>query len=261
MESNNTNGNKRNTNDDHMGHKSGAYKEYNSDKRHKKSNDLTHFINIPIEDPEFIKEYCLWCEDLKKQNLNDFYPELLQKHGKLHMTVCVLDLGEDKDKIDYVHQVLQSIQPEIQKIAEGKVLFNFNGYDTMGTINKARVIYAKMKADSYYNKLADMIHIIIKSLVDNGILKENKFKDTHIQYEKGKYSITVHMTLLNTLFLNKILKKRREKQVYNINATGILEYLKTRELPSAKIDRLHFSRMREDKKTEKYELIYSYDIY
>jgi hypothetical protein len=258
MESNTNNTNQAKNTTDSKGEKG----EHDKFKKKKwEMNPKTHFINIPIDDPDFIKEYCLWCEDLKSQGLSDFYPELLQKHGKLHMTICVLELGEGPDKIDFVHQVLQSIQPELKKIADGDVNFNFDGYDTMGTHQRAFVVYAKSRNDSNFVKLTEMIHVIIKALVDNGLIQKKQFKEFHIEYVDGKYSIKLHMTLLNCLFLNKVLKKRREKQVYNINAEMILEYLKTRELPSAKIDKIHFSRMREDKKTEKYELEYSYDIY
>jgi hypothetical protein len=176
------------------------------------------------------------------------------------MTICVLDLG-DQEKIDFVHQLFESIKPELKKISDGDIKFNFDGYDTMGSKQKASVVYAKMKTDSNYYKLTEIIHLIIKTLVDNGIIKKERFKDTHINYENGKYSITLHMTLLNCLFLNKILKKQREKQVYSINTTDIFKYLSTSALPDAQIDRIHFSRMREDKKTEKYELVYSYDLY
>jgi hypothetical protein len=233
--------------------------EYKSDNKTWDENTKTHFINIPIEDPGFIKGYKIWCEEIKKQGLTDFYPELLQKHGKLHMTICVLDLG-DQEKIDLVHQLIESIKPELKKISDGNIKFNFDGYDTLTSTQKARVIYAKMKRDSNYYKITEIIHLIIKTLVDNGIVKKEQFRDKHINYKNGRYSITLHMTLLNCFFLNKILKKRWEKQVESINATDIFEYLSTSPLPDAQIDRIHFSRMRENKKIGKYKLVYSYDL-
>lgn len=178
------------------------------------------------------------------------------------MTVCVLDLGQDIEKIDLVHKLLSELSSEISNIAKGSLNFNFESYDTMGSQNSARVIYAKMIEDENFSKLSEIIHLIIKTLVENNILDKNKLSDLHIKYDNkdDKYRIKLHMTLLNVLFLNKVLKKNHQKPIYNINASDILGYMKERILPSAKISEIHFSRMREDKITEKYELMHSYKI-
>jgi hypothetical protein len=225
-------------------------------------NKKSHFINIPIEDEFFISEYTNLMDEIKNRTLKDFYPELLQKSGKLHMTICVLELGDDEEKIQKVHKLLKDLNPEIIKIAKGKVNFNLENFDTMGPLTQARVIYAKMVEDDHFSKISEIIHIIIKTLVDNDILEKEKLSESHIELdeETNKYKIKLHMTLLNVLFLNKILKKRRMKQVYNIDASEIMEYMNSKSLPTAEITSIHFSRMREDKQTEKYEMLYSYKI-
>jgi hypothetical protein len=269
----NTEQSKRSDESEHLNHpekdRNSNFKKQNhkNNKPKKQENkNLTHFINIPILDSDFIDAYKKFTEEIllshEKCNILDFYPELLQKSGKLHMTICVLDLGQDKEKIDLVHKLMSDISGQISHIANGSLNYNFETYDSMGSQNSARVIYAKMIEDQHFHKLSEIIHLIIKTLVENNILDKKKLSDTHIQYDHKdeKYKIKLHMTLMNVLFLNKILKKNNQKQKYNINATDILKYMKERILPPANLDFIHFSRMREDKVTEKYELMYSYKI-
>ena len=68
------------------------------------------------------------------------------------------------------------------------------------------------------------------------------------------------MTIMNVLFLNKILKKQKKKEIRNFNAEEVLSYLNNKTMPQASIEKIHFSRMREDKLTEKYEMIFSYSL-
>jgi hypothetical protein len=218
----------------------------------------SHFIMIPIEDKTFIDAYSNLCNEFGKVTVNNFHPELLQKPGKLHMTVCTLDLGDDQNKIDKVHQIMSSIENDMKALADSTVLFNFEKYETMGKVNSARVVFAKMLEDEYFQKLSEIVHLIIYSLVEGGALEKNSLSEKFIEFKENKYRIQLHLTLLNVLFLNKILKKQRMKQISTIDATGILEYMSDKNMPSAEITHINFCRMREDKKTEKYELLNSY---
>jgi hypothetical protein len=227
------------------------------------SNQKTHFINVPIEDSTFIDTYKSLCQNIKSANLKDFYPDLLQKPGKVHMTICVLDLGEDETKIAQVHSILENLNTQIKEITKGQLKFNFEKFESMGAKETTRVIYAKMKEDENYQKLSHIIHLIIKALVDNQIIDRSSFKDIHINYDDktDRYSIKLHMTLFNVLFLNKILKKKGEKEKRNIDSSEILDYTNNQIMTDAVIDRIHFSRMRENKQTEKYEMLYAYNLY
>jgi hypothetical protein len=231
---------------------------YNSN--NKWNTTKTHFINIPIQDSVFIEAYKKLCAELKGANLNHFNHELLQKPGKIHMTVCVLDLGEDEDKIKRVHSVLEGVQEKLKEIANKKLEFNFDKFESMGDVESTRVIYAKMNEDENFVKLEEMIHIIIDALVNEKLIMKHSLKDSHINFDNGKYKIKLHMTLFNVLFLNKILKKRKEIEVKTIDAKDILAYLAERPLPASTIEQINFSRMRENPQTQKYELLYSYKL-
>ncbi len=134
--------------------------------------------------------------------MKDFYPEMLQKPGKLHMTVCVLDLGDDELKITKVHNLLDNLNFQIKEISKGEPKFNFEKFDSIGAKETTRVIYAKMKEDENCRKLSDIIHLIIKTLVDNQIIERSSLKDIQINYDQNneRYSITLHILCLMFFF-------------------------------------------------------------
>jgi len=237
-------------------------KHFNRQKNFK-NNAKTHFINIPILDEYFLEEYKKFCEFISSQNIKNFQPEMLQKPGKLHFTVCVLDLGEDPHKIQKVHTILENLNSEIKYISNGDLTYNFDGFNTMGKVEDCRVVYSKIKEDINYEKLCKIINLIISKFVQEGIMNKQELSQSHITYNKKQnfYSIKVHMTLLNILFMNKILKKKQIKTLKSIDSYEILQFMnETVVFPSAQLKEIHFSRMRENKITEKYEMLYSYNI-
>lgn len=219
-----------------------------------------HFIMIPFEDEGFVNAYKQLYEDICKQNLKDFDKELLQKPGKLHMTVSVLDLNEDPALIKKVDDILASLNQKMKDLAQPGIDFNFERFETMGDCKKTRIVYGKMLQDENEYRLCDIIDLIIRNLVDANIIPSDTLADKHIEYTNGKYTITLHLTLMNVLFWNKIRKKEKKKDIKNIDATEILKYMSNTKLASCHIKKINFCLMREDKKTEKYELVKSYEI-
>ena len=215
---------------------------------------------IPFEASDFVTEYTKFCDELIAKDPDGFDKELLQKPGKLHMTVTILSLNMDETKVKQVALLLESIQEEIKQLSESSINFSFEKFETMGPKNQARVVYGKMKEDESYYKLTKVIHLIIKTLVDAGLIDKDKLADNHIEFINGQYSITLHLTLLNVTFWNKILKKQKKKPKKNFDATEIMSTISGFQLPSCKLDKFNFCVMREDKKTEKYELVQSFEL-
>jgi hypothetical protein len=223
----------------------------------------SHFINIPIafNDDNFIKEYKLFMDKINEKGLDNISPHLFQKPYKLHMTVCTLNIGEDNNKIEKCNSIMKSINSKMEELAKGGISFNFQKYETLGSVTKARVLYAEMLQDESYKKLCEIINLIIQTLLAEGLMGDEEIKQNYIEYNKttNQYSIKLHLTLLNVLFWNKILKKERKKPLNDIDFSKLLELVQGNlMLPSTNITQINFSRMREDKKTEMYELLYSY---
>ena len=229
-------------------------------KQNKNTFQVNHFLMIPFEASDFVTEYTKFCDELIAKDPDGFDKELLQKPGKLHMTITILSLNMDEIKVKQVALLLESIQEEIKQLSESSINFSFEKFETMGPKNQARVVYGKMKEDESYYKLTKVIHLIIKTLVDAGFIDKDKLADNHIEFINGQYSITLHLTLLNVTFWNKILKKQKKKPKKNFAAPEIMSTISGFQLPPCKLDKFNFCVMREDKKTEKYELVQSFEL-
>jgi hypothetical protein len=217
---------------------------------------------IPFEEENFLTDYKELCKKLISQNPKNFNEGLLQKPTKLHCSVIQLELNEDQDLINKVILVLDNIQDEIKKISEGNLTFNFEKFDVMDSIEKTRVVYAKMYEDENFKKLNNIIDLIIRSLIKEGVINGDKssLNKFYINYDNDFYSIKLHLTLLNTTFLNKILKKEKKKIVKNFDSTQIMNFFNGEKLCSCKLNKIDFCVMREDKTIEKYELVKSYNM-
>ena len=230
------------------------------------SNKFTarHFIMIPFEDQNFINEYNNLCNKLRSENPDNFDEELLQKPSKLHISALIFDLKEDPKKVSQVCTIMKEIQDEIKKLSEGEIIFKFGGYGAFDSFSKARVIYSKMEEDNNYFKLSQVIDLVIKKLLKEGIIYENELKDLHVLKEGNDsnpfYKIEMHLTILNATFLNKILKKKKKKPIKNFDATKINDCIQGIKLPDCPLKKIDFCVLREDKSLGKYELVQSFDL-
>ena len=214
-----------------------------------------HFIMIPFEDENFIASYEELCAKLKSENPENFDPELLQKPSKLHISALIFDLKEDPVKVNKVCQIMKDLQDEIKILAEGNITYKFGGYGTFDSFKSARVIYGKMLEDGDFIKMEKIIDLIIKSLISEGILYESELKDLHVtkagSNDNPFYKIQMHLTLLNTTFLNKVLKKQKKKPIKTFDATKIEECIRDEKLVDCPLKKIDFCVLREDKSTGK----------
>ena len=231
---------------------------------YKKSFPVRHFIMIPFEDADFIEGYNNLCGTLQSSNPSEFNADLLQKPSKLHISVLIFDLKEDESKINKVCTIMKEIQGEIKKISEGNITYKFSGYGAFDSFQNARVVYGKMEEDNSYSKLEQIIDLVIKRLIKDGIINESELKELHVKKEGNDsnpfYKIEMHLTILNATFLNKVLKKNKKKPIKSFNATQIYDCMQGIKLPDCPLKKIDFCVLREDKSTGKYELIQSFDL-
>ena len=219
-----------------------------------------HFIMIPFEDENFIKDYKELCDLLEKEKPKGYDFELLQIPGKLHTSVIVLDLKNDPNEVSKIENILDKIHPKMKELADGGITFNFDDYDVFDSTERTRVVFAKMKEDESYRKIELIIDLIIKTLIKENVISRNDIESYHISFEQNLYKIVLHLTLLNTMFLNKILKKKNKKPIKSFNSQDILAVMYKKNLTSCPLNKINFCVMREDKSIGKYELVKSYDL-
>ena len=225
---------------------------------------LRHFIMIPFEDHNFLEDYKNLCETLKSYSPKNFDEDLLQKPSKLHISVLIFELHGDQNKINKVCAVLKEAQEEIKKISNGDITYKFGGYGAFDTFKNARVVYSKMVEDNSFSKMEQIIDLVIKRLLKEGIIAENELESLHVKKEGSSsnpfYKIEMHLTLLNATFLNKVLKKKNKKTIKDFDATYINDCIKGIKLADCPLKKIDFCVLREDKKVGKYEVVQSFDL-
>lgn len=230
-----------------------------SKKKKKQYNEVQYFIMLPFEDENFKEEYIKLTERLKTENPEGFDEGLLQKPTKLHMTVIVLDL-DNQSQVDAVSDILDSIHEEMKEMAGSELNFNFESFESMRNPESTNVVYGKMLEDENHFKLDKIIDLIIRRLVECGVIFEKNLGKMSVEKKNGKYKVRLHLTLLNVTFLNKILRKNKKPILGSFNAKEILYSMSGLSLPSCPLKKVDFCVMREDKATERYEVIKSFSL-
>ena len=230
------------------------------------SNDkVKYFLMIPLEKEEFIKTFNEIIQKLEKENPKEFDKNLLIKPQKLHLTLAVLDIKENKEKTEKVKNIINDLIPQIKEILNGEFIFNFDKYDCFDSVKKAKVIFAKMLEDENHYKLKSITNLIIKGLIHGNILSKDNLKYLNIfeEYSDGEliYTIKFHVTLLNLTYLNRALKEENKNiEKKEFDASEILECIKNIQFPECQMDKINLCAMREDQTSGKYEVVHSFNL-
>jgi len=227
----------------------------------KKSINFTHFIMIPFENETFLDSYNKLTEILISENPKNFNKLLLQNPKKIHMTICVLDLKNDNNLINKVIQILDENINKIKEICDNELIFNFDQYSTFNSIEKTKVIYAKMLKDENNYKLNKIINLIINEFILCGLIDKNNLNEYNIKIKNNSiYKIKKHITLLNISFLNQQLKKDKKTCEKFFDGEDILKVMKKIEISECKLKKINFCKISEEK-DKIYEIIKSYNLY
>ena len=226
---------------------------------------IKYFLMIPLEKEDFIKTFNEMIQKLEKEKPKNFDKNLLINPQKLHLTLVVLDINENKEKTEQIKSIINELIPKIKEIIDNEFIFNFDKYDCFDSAKKAKVIFAKMLEDENHYKLKLITHLIIKGLIEGNILHKNNLKNLNIfeEYSDSEliYTIKFHVTLLNLKYLNRALKEENKNiEKKEFDASDILECIKNIQLPECQMDKINLCAMREDQITGKYEVIHSFNL-
>lgn len=235
-----------------------------NDNNEKKEGPVKYFLMVPLESETLMTCYKELKERLEKEKPANYDQNLFQKPQKLHMTLLVLDINENKEKTEKVINLLNNLLAEIKNITAGELSYVFDKYDVFESVKKTYVVYGKMLEDENNYKLKIITDLIIKKLLEENIINKNDFKDLKINEEYSDnnliYTIKFHLTLLNVKYLNRVLQNNKQKTIHNFDSTEILFCIKDIKLPECQINKINLCAMREDENTGKYEIIHSFDI-
>ena len=226
---------------------------------------VKYFLMIPLEQENFISTFNELCQKLEKENPKNFDKNLFIKPQKLHITLVVLDINEDKEKTSQVITIINELIPKIKETLNEEFIFNFGKFDCFDSVKKTKVIFAKMLEDENHYKLKTITNLIIKGLINGNILSKENIKNLNIseEYSDGEliFTIKFHATLLNLKYLNKALKaENKPADKKEFDASDILNCIKDIKFPECQMDKINLCAMREDQVSGKYEVIHCFNL-
>ena len=229
------------------------------------NDKVKYFLMIPLEKEDFIKTFNEMIQKLENEKPKEFDKNLLMKPQKLHLTLAVLDINEDKEKTEQIKSIINDLIPKIKEIINNEFIFNFDKYDCFDSIKKAKVIFAKMLEDENHYKLKSITNLIIKGLIKGNILNKDNLKNLKIfeEYSDGEliYTVKFHATLLNLKYLNRALQEENKNiEKKEFDASDIMECIKNIQFPECLMDKINLCAMREDQISGKYEVIHSFNL-
>ncbi|CAK9810796.1 Activating signal cointegrator 1 complex subunit 1 [Anthophora quadrimaculata] len=196
----------------------------------RKKLDSTHFLSIPVNIPEIIKEFNLFMKTVlnnSEKTSRGIDETIFQTPSKLHLTIVVLTLLDDKERnqaieaLNYCQEYI--VKPMIQKY--GKIPIQLQGIDIMNNEpTKTRVLYAKIIDKSgALQKLVDEISNYYASI---GLLYKTTDK------------VKLHVTLMNTKFkLHGTTKYTKE----TFDASEIIKTYENRGFGETVLTDIHLS--------------------
>ena len=226
---------------------------------------VKYFLMIPLEQENFISTFKELCQKLEKENPKNFDKNLFIKPQKLHITLVVLDINEEKEKTSQVITIINELIPKIKEALNEEFIFNFDKFDCFDSVKKTKVIFAKMLEDENHYKLKAITNLIIKGLINGNILSKENIKNLNIseEYSDGEliFTIKFHATLLNLKYLNKALKAENKPADKNeFDASDIFNCIKDIKFPECQMDKINLCAMREDQVSGKYEVIHCFNL-
>lgn len=158
----------------------------------RKKQPFTHFLSLPVNVPniqekflEFKKEVLEKCGDSRGVE-----ESLFQEAAKLHLTLCVLVLADDRERQQAVDTLKQCPETVLKKQLGGeKLLLEMKGVEIMNDDpGEVHVLYGRVNALSWSHSIQAIADSVVGEFVKGGLVTR--------QQERVK----LHVTLMNTSF-------------------------------------------------------------
>jgi len=164
----------------------------------KEANKPTHFLSIPLMDPDFMSKveglYEVWYDSSTDK---DFLASIIMPPKCLHLTIATMCLRNDSE-VQKAIDLMRSLSSQVYDMLNThSALLKIKGLAIMkGTIKNARVVYAEVQKEQSYQTIMEVSQFLIDRFRKAGILiRESEDKE-----------ILFHATLLNTKYYKNKLK-------------------------------------------------------
>lgn len=198
---------------------------------------FTHFLSMPMNNPSVQERFL----EFKRQVLEKFGNErgvdgsLFQDPAKLHLTLCVMVLADDRERRRAI-EVLDTCSENVLRkhLSEEKLKVEMKGIEYMNDDpNEVDVLYGQVHSLSWGLSLQTIVDSLVDQFVNAGVVSR--------QHERVK----LHVTLMNTLFRQEkeegITDNRVGKERESFAAKQILEEFKDYSFGEMEITEVHIS--------------------
>lgn len=182
---------------------------------------FTHFLSISFATEEIKEKFLKFKNEvLNDQDLPDIDELLFQKPEKLHLTLLMLALHDDQEKLK-ARECLQNCRDVIGDDLQVKLA----GIESMNNNSSAvNVLYAR--ADS--ERLQDIVNEFAKRFTNEDLV------------EKAD-DVKLHVTLMNTNFKERATRKRKRRKGFN--ASLLLEKYQDYYFGALNVNEIHLSQL------------------
>ncbi|KAL0274446.1 UNVERIFIED_CONTAM: hypothetical protein PYX00_006866 [Menopon gallinae] len=195
-------------------------------KSSRKKLSVTHFICIPLNSEEIKQNFIKFKENILSTCFDQGISEkLFQLPNKLHLTILVLVLVDDKERKQAEESFLKICNKIVKPMLENvkPCIVEVNGLDIMNDDpSEVRVLYANASIKNEETLLQDICRKIRQGFSPLGFNKEDSVPD-----------VKLHVTLMNSAFLNRDEDgneqdsfgklNRNDKRTEKFNASEILK--------------------------------------
>ncbi|XP_059615772.1 activating signal cointegrator 1 complex subunit 1-like [Phlebotomus argentipes] len=194
-------------------------------------NDITHFLSVPCCNDSVKATFGQFREAVLAALPADCLPEMVQIPEKLHMTLSVMILMDDKERTlakDLLHGEQDAIRAILADFG-GKAEVTIRGVDIMNDDPEAtKVVYAKVESEAL-QRIADHLDGAFRK---KRLGKSNRHQD----------SVKLHMTVINSAFA-AIEQEEPKKFVpfVTFNSSRILQEFKDVFFGSFPLTEIHLS--------------------
>ncbi|XP_065224309.1 uncharacterized protein LOC135848338 [Planococcus citri] len=201
----------------------------------------THFLSIPMMNAEIVKNFQRFKEEVLDTcgKCAGICEDLFQNPGKLHLTLGMILLTDDKERDIAVNTMISSKEDIIKPLFGGRALqVRVRGLQLMNDDpSEVKVLYAKVEDPSDEGLLQELADKMVDYFVDAGLI------------ETDRTSVKLHMTVMNSVFLVKKVHgeeyayagSKKVKKWHFFDASKIMELYKDYDFGVMVIDSIHLS--------------------
>jgi activating signal cointegrator complex subunit 1 len=230
----------------------------------------THFLSIPFHiNKEFLEKYDFFRKKIMEENLSDIDQNLFQRPNRLHMTICLFKIDDNKS-INLLEKIIKESEEEVQKILDGSPLYlEFDQLEIMGNPNKTRVLYTRPHATNS-EKFKDILDIYLNKFIESGLITEDMKNAVYIYFNEasGRYeNRQTHVTLMNSTFLiRQGLSNQLGRQDSHLmensffNGMKVIKRMKNFSFGIHQIEEIYLNEMRIDRNTDTYRVVNKFKL-